>query len=345
MAKSKKNRPISILDVARESGVSATTVSLILNKGDQRISEPTRERVRNAIDKLGYRPNRLAQGLQNRRSNILAILVPQLTHTFADVYFGELISGIYDEASGQGYKILLEVASEKFIQKKRYLELYERCFIDGMLFLGSHKEHRFVNELRTHKRPFLLVNNLIEGMDCVACDYTQAGRLAAEHLVQQGHCQIGLIHGSLFVETARILKQSFIDTLATHGVTLHEEHAASGEYTEQGGAEVVEQLLKSIPGMTAVFAGNDKMAIGATQRLLAIGRRVPDDVSVIGCDDIHQARFVTPPLTTIRTPLYDMGRQCCTRMLELIRTRPTTTRHDILPVELVVRDSTVKISL
>ena len=335
----RKDKPVSIRDVAKESGVSLTTVSLILNKGDQRISEPTRERVRAAIDRLGYRPNRLAQGLQNRRSNILAILVPQLSHTFADVYFGELISGIYDQASKSGYKILLEAASETFLRRKAYHDLFDRCFVDGMFFMGSHDDHTFVQEMADRRRPFMLVNNVIGELDHIVCDYEVAGRMAADHLTTIGHRRVAMIHGALSVHTARDLIDAFTAALADQGVSLLDCHFEFGQYTEEGGAEAVEALLEREPGLTAIFAGNDKMAIGAMQRLLAMGRRVPEDISIIGCDDIHQAEFVTPALTTIRTPLYELGERSCKRMIQMLRGKSEPC-HERLPVEIRIRNST-----
>ncbi len=343
MKRAGQKQQVSIRDVARASGVSLTTVSLVLNKGDERISQATRERVQQAIRELGYRPNRLAQGLQNRRSHILAVLVPQLTHTFADVYFGELISGIYDEASTAGYKILLEAAGPEFVERKRYLDLFDRCFIDGLLFMGSHDGHTFVHDLTDPERPFILVNNVMPGLDFVVCDYREAGRLAARHLLDLGHRRVGMIRGPVSVQTAREIMEGFAGELARRGVELTSERIAHGHYTEQGGADAVDSLFARDPTLTALFAGNDKMAIGAMQRLLAMGRRVPGDVSIVGCDDIHQAAFVTPALTTIHTPLYDTGRLCCRRIIDRIRKKAGPCR-EILPVELRLRHSTAGVS-
>ncbi len=333
-------RPVSIRDVAEASGVSLTTVSLVLNNGDARISQPTRERVLEVIERLGYRPNRLAQGLQNRRSNILAILVPHLGHTFADPYFGELISGIYDRATRAGYKILLEAAGSAFVRQRRYLDLFDRCFVDGMLFMGVNDEHRFINKFKDRQRPLMLVNNVWDKVDSVVADYASAGRLAADHLVSLGHRSIGMIHGAGDVETARQLKKAFSEQLAQNGIELPANQMEDGLYTEEGGGEAAEALVRRHTGLTAIFTGNDKMAAGAIQRLLAIGYRVPGDVSVIGCDDMHHARFVTPSLTTIRTPLFELGRRACQRLIERLRGQADRVCQEVVPVELIVREST-----
>jgi LacI family transcriptional regulator len=336
---SRRVRPVSIRDVAVASGVSLTTVSLILNNGDARISQPTRERVLAAISRLGYRPNRLAQGLQNRRSHILAILVPHLAHTFADPYFGELISGVYEQATESGYQILLEAAGDTFVGRKKFLDLFDRCFVDGMLFMGSTDEHRFVDQFRDRRRPFVLVNNVRSGIDWVAADYRRAGELAVEHLVGLGHRRIAMILGGSEVETARRLRASFVEHLARRGILLDDDLLEDGLYTEEGGAEAAQRLVERHPGLTAIFTGSDKMAAGAIQRLQALGRRIPHDLSVIGCDDIHHARFVTPSLTTIHLPLFEIGRRACLRVVERLRAQIEPC-SEILPVELAFREST-----
>jgi len=331
-------RPVSIKDVASASGVSLTTVSLILNNGASRISKPTRERVRKAIEDLGYRPNRLAQGLQNRRSNILAIVLPQLKHSFADPYFGELISGVYDRATRAGYRILLEAASSAFVRRRVYLDLFDRCFVDGMLFMGATDHHRFIRHFRDRKRPFIVVNNVRPDLDYVVADYVSAGKLAADHLIGLGHRRIGMVHGAAEVETARQLRTSFAARLGHHGIDLPADFTEDGLYTEEGGAQAAANLIRRHPDITAVFTGNDRMAAGAIQRLQELDQRVPGDVSVIGCDDLHHTRFVTPSLTTICTPLFELGRRSCQRLIERLRGRDRACQ-EIIPVQLVGRQS------
>ena len=200
--KTRKN--ISIKDIAKESAVSLTTVSLVMNGRDARISQATRGRVLAVAKRLGYQPSRLAQGLQARRAGMLAILVPQLRHAFADVYFGELISAIHDHARSSGYRILLEVAHPGFVEDGQHRTLFDRHFVDGMLCLGTTSEDLFLGDFRDGDRPMVLVNNYIEGLDLnsVRCDYLAAGRLAARHLIEQGHRRIALVHGAGNVQTS-----------------------------------------------------------------------------------------------------------------------------------------------
>lgn len=336
-----KRKTVSIKDVARESRASLTTVSLVLNKRDRRISSATRERILQAVNRLGYRPSRLAQGLQSQKSGFLAILVPQLRHAFADAYFGELISAIHDRASAAGYKVILEVAHPAFISGRQHLELFDRHFVDGMLCLGVTNKDAYMQDFRGTERPVLVVNNYMP--DCrlnfVRCDYAQAGRLAGQHLVGLGHRRIAYIHGAAEVQTTRDVREGFVAALREGGTSLPPSLIADGLYTEEGGAAAAARLVRQEKGITAIFTGNDKMAIGAISGLKEAGLRVPEDVSVVGCDDMHQAAFCDPPLTTVHTPIYQLGGRACDRLLALLAGEIDRV-EEIHPVGLTLRKST-----
>lgn len=335
-----RRKSISIRDVARESQASLTTVSLVLNKRAPHISPATRARVLETANRLGYQPSRLAQGLQAQKSGLLAILVPQLQHAFADVYFGELISAIHAHANSAGYKILLEVSNPAFIQSREHLNLFDRHVVDGMLCLGATNNDDFLGDFEDGDRPVLIVNNYLPGraLNHVRCDYHQAGRLAAKHLLAQGHRQIGLLHGASEVQTTWDLRAGMEEVLAEAGVPLPECRTEDGLYTEEGGAEAAVRLLQREPDVTGLVAGNDKMAIGAISGLKEAGLHVPEDVSVVGCDDMHQAAFCDPPLTTVHTPLYEIGERACRRLLDLVEGSEETVA-ETHPVSLTVRKS------
>lgn len=335
-----KRKTVSIKDIAKESRVSLTTVSLVMNRRDSRISEATRQRVLEAADRLGYLPSRLAQGLQSRRAGMLAILVPQLRHAFADVYFGELISAVHDRATRAGYRILLEVARPEFVSDGQHRELFDRDFVDGMLCLGTTNEDLYLSDFEDGERPVVLVNNYIDGLrlNSVRCDYRKAGRIAAEYLLEQGHRRIALIHGAGNVQTSVDFSRGVREALADAGQALLPEREADGMYTEEGGAIAAVDLVRRDGDPTAIVAGNDKMAIGAISGLKAMGRSVPRDVSVIGCDDIHSGAFIDPKLTTIHTPLYEIGMRACECLIDLIDGAAETVR-EVQPVSLTVRES------
>lgn len=336
-----KRKNITIRDIARESGASLTTVSLVLNNRDGRISAATRNRVLETVSRLGYRPSRLAQGLQSQRAGILAILVPEIRHAFADAYVGELISAAHDFARRSGYKMLLEVADPEYVERGQHRELFDRLFVDGMLCIGMTNTDAYLADFEDGQRPMVMVNNYLEGVNLnfVRCDYGLAGRLAGEHLIALGHKRIGYIHGAKEVQTTWDFRHGLQQALRSAGLDLPSHREADGRFIEEGGAEASFELLKRDPALTAIIAGNDKMAIGALQALVFGGKRVPRDISIIGCDDLHQARFTNPPLTTIQTPLYELGTRACESLLSLVDGKIEAVR-EIRPVTLVERDST-----
>ncbi|HTS16682.1 MAG TPA: LacI family DNA-binding transcriptional regulator [Verrucomicrobiae bacterium] len=333
-------RRYTIKDIAEQSGVSLSTVSLVIND-NPRISQSTRARVMETIGRLGYQPNRMARALAWRHTRTLAVLVPQLRHAFADACVGEIVSGIYDRASRLGYKILLEVARSEFIESREYQRLYDQRFVDGILFIGANSRHRFVSELSDGARPFVLVNNYSKDYDVnyVVSNHRHGAWQAAKHLVRLGHRRIGLITGGVGeIQTSQDMLEAFVEVLAETGVGGDANLVVDGALTEEGGMKAAENLMQRSPDVTAMFAMNDKMALGAIKKLSKLGLRVPQDVAVVGFDDIPQAGVSGPGLTTIHQPLYEIGKLACERMVELVHEKIHRVR-EVLPVNLTVRES------
>jgi DNA-binding LacI/PurR family transcriptional regulator len=339
-APSQPNKKVTIGAVARQANVSVATVSMVLNK-NPRISTATQVRVQNVMDELGYRPNRLAQGLSSKYTQVLAVLVPPLRHGFGDPYFGELISGICDRAGKLGYKVMLEQAKPDFIREKQHLQIFERRFVDGLLCLGMSDRHPFLMDFVGHQCPVVIVDNYFPqwNLDYVVSDYRAGTEQAMNYLLQLGHRKIGLIAAAQEITTSRDLLTMFRKKLTQAELDPQESWVADGRFTEEGGAEAAAQLLERHKDMTAVLAGNTKMALGAVHHITHSGRQVPQDVSVVGFDDLRHSAFVTPALTTVHLPLYEVGARACGRLVE--RVHGTTDRvADVLGTHLVVREST-----
>jgi DNA-binding LacI/PurR family transcriptional regulator len=331
----------TIKDIAKECGVSLSTVSLVLNK-NPRISEKTRSLVLASVLKHGYQPNIHARGLASQTSQTLSVVVPHLNHVFADIYFGEIVSGIYDRACEEGYKILLDVANEKFVKSREYLNLLKSRRADGMLFIASSVEDTYLREFEDEPYTFLLVNHYFPGstLNFIAVDYKDSARQAADHLIELGHRSIGVIAGTN-TYTGRDFRDAFIARCVGRGLSGKEVPWADGgrEWSQEGGFAAARQLLSRNPKLTAIMAGNDRMGIGALRYLHTHELRVPDAISVMGVDDIPQASFTTPGLTTIRHELYPMGRVAFEKMLALFRDEIRSC-SEVLPARLIVREST-----
>ena len=333
-------RSVSLRDVAKLADVSVATVSMVLND-NPRISRATQLRVRRVMDETGYRPNRLAQSLSGRYTQVLAVVLPALRHGFGDAYFGELISGICDRAGKLGYKVMLEQAKPEFVKDKEHIALFERRFVDGALCLGCNDRHPFLKDFIESHYPLVVVDNYFDQwrLDHVVCDYRGGAEQVMNYLLQLGHRGIGLIYAAPEAHTARDVANVYRERLEGAGLGFEPTRTADGKFTEEGGAAAAERILARHPETTAIFAGNDKMAIGAMHYLTRRGVRVPQDVSVVGFDDMHHAAFVNPSLTTVHLPLYQVGALACERLVERVHGKVERVAER-LPSHLVVRDST-----
>ncbi len=331
---------VNMREVARLADVSVATVSMVLSN-NPRISRATQLRVRQIIDQVGYRPNRLAQSLSGQYTNVLAIVVPALRHAFADAYFGELISGITDRAHKMQMKLMLEVAKPDFVKEDRHIELYERRFVDGILCLGFNDRHQFLQDFAGRQYPMVAVNNYFKAwdLDYVVCDYRSGAQQVMNFLEQLGHKKIGLINGAPEAQTQRDLLDVFQERLIGNSMNPADGWVSDGRFTEAGGAAAAAAIVEKHPDVTALFAGNDKMALGALHYLARRGIKVPQDISVIGFDDLQHAAFVSPSLTTVHLPLYDVGVLACDRLIERVRGKIERVA-DVLPTHLMLREST-----
>lgn len=334
------NSKVSMREVARLAKVSVATVSMVLND-NPRISRATHMRVQRLIDRLGYRPNRLAQSLSGRYTQVLAVLLPALRHAFADAYFGELISGICDRAGKMGYKVILEQAKPEFIKDREYIEIFERRYVDGILALGCNDRHGFLKDFAGGQYPLVVVDNYFSqwNLDHVVCDYRSGAEQVMNYLLQLGHRKIGFINAAQEIRTSRDVWDVYRTKLQAAGVEPELHWVEDGKFTEEGGAKAAQVILDRDKGVTALLAGNDKMAVGALHYLSKIGVDVPGQVSVVGFDDLRHAAFANPTLTTVHLPLYEVGALACERMIERAHGRVERVAEK-LPTHLVVREST-----
>ncbi len=338
-ASPKRAKRVSMREVAAHSNVSVATVSMVLNN-NPRISRATQQRVRRSMDDLGYRPDRVAQSLSSTYTRLIAVMIPPLSHAFADAYFGEIISGIYDRAARLGHKILLEQAKPKFIESGQHIELVERRFVDGILCLGFIENYEFMHDLVDRDQPVLAVNTQFNDLDVdtVVCDYSAGAEQVMHCLRQLGHKKVGMVIGGSHGVTTQDILAVFRASMEEEG-TFDPSLVVDGRYSETGGAEAARQLMERHPDLTAIFASNDKMAMGAVHYLHQSGRQVPTDVSVVGFDNLYMSQFLNPPLTTVHLPLYDLGDVACERLIQRVRGRQDPVA-ELLPTHLILREST-----
>ena len=330
-------KTVTIKDVARESGVNISTVSRALNNG-YGVNEQTRKRVVAVAARLNYRLNRVARGLVTGRSHSLALLVSDIRNPF----FAEVARGAEDAAQAEDSDLLLcnsDLDPDKQMQYVRSL-LEKR--VDGILMNSvSVLDRDQQAQLAACGVPIVLLNRSASSraFSTVCADNETGGALAAQYLLDLGHRKIAHLtgprqHGNLTDRT-----RGFVRTLESakdpvHPIVIH------GRFNFSGGAELTKKLLDDHPDVTAIFAGNDVMACGAVRAILDRGLRIPDDLSLIGFDNIELSSVIHPPLTTIHQPKYEMGRAAVEILLRLARDKERQVpEHRLLGVQLIERQS------
>ncbi|MEU0597923.1 LacI family DNA-binding transcriptional regulator [Streptomyces sp. NPDC006393] len=326
--------------VAARAGVGRGTVSRVIN-GSPKVSARSRAAVEQAIAELGYVPNRAARSLVTRRTDSVALVVPDAeTRLFSEPYFSEIIRGVSAGLAGAGMQLLLVLARDatEYARLATYLSAQR---VDGVLMMAVHSDDTLPDRLEELAVPTVLAGrrSAAEPLGHVRADNAGGARVAVEHLLAGGRRAIGTITGPLDMDVARARLDGYREALRDARLTADEDLIAPGDFTEEGGRAAMRELLRRRPGLDAVFAASDVMASGAVLELRAAGLRVPHDVAVVGFDDSIVARHVDPPLTSVRQPLQEMGRTMAGLLLDEITHRGTGHREVILPTELVVRES------
>ena len=330
---------MTIKDVAKRAGVGIATVSRTLH-GSSQVSPETAARVLKVVEELGYRPNTTAQSLVSGRSLMLGLVVSDITNPF----FPELVKGFEDVALQNGYDVL--VASTNYDPARTALcvrRMIERK-IDGVAIMTSEVDPSLTDTLARRKVPlvFLDVGRVGKGVSNVKVDYGQGIAQAVEHLSGLGHHRIAFISGPSLLASARERRDMFIARLQDPcSGPRREVLIEEGNHRVDGGLEAMQRLLERDPRPTAVIASNDLTAIGAMRAIRQQGLRVPEDISVVGFDDIQMAEFTEPPLTTVRLLRTEVARLACDALLQSIRTHGAGVEFH-MGTALVVRSSTAK---
>jgi LacI family transcriptional regulator len=323
--------------VAEKAGVSTTTVSHVIN--DSRVvSKEVQERVRAAIHELRYIPSAVARSLKNDKTNTLGMLVPNSSNP----YFAELIQGIEDAAFSLGYSIILCNSYDDPKKQVAYIRVLMEKRIDGLILVSSGSDRELIRLLSNEGLPKVLVDRELSGVsaDFVESDHEQAGYLATKYLIDLGHREIACVSGSedLLSSSARVA--GYRKALREARIKPRPDHLLYADFTSKGGFEAFSQLLALRTRPTAIFAGNDLMAIGGICAANERGVRVPDELSVVGYDDIALASYCNPPLTTIRQPKREIGALTAHTLVARIAEGEAPLRRELLQPSLVVRKST-----
>ncbi|GHO83621.1 LacI family DNA-binding transcriptional regulator [Dictyobacter formicarum] len=329
-------------EIAARAGVSIATASRALN-GKGGVKGETRQRVLAVAQELQYSVSMAGRGLATSRTETICFVVSRKSDSFNDDPFYPIIMrGLESELSNHGYHLLMstiDVAQSKSASEFR--PVMERR-VDGVILAGPDIPSRLIVDLQQRGIPMLLVDNDLAALsiDTVNIDNKQGARLATEHLIQHGHRTIVSLLGPDSWHSSLMRGQGYREAMSAANLTPHVFHADAT--TAQTGGLAMRQALEAVPNLTAVFAANDAMAVGAIRELLQQQRRVPDDVAVIGFDDVAMSELYEPSLTTIRVFKREIGRQAARQMLDMLSEHSNAERAPmqiLLSTELVIRRS------
>ena len=327
---------VTIIDVAARAGVSSGTVSRVIND-DIHVRPHTRERVLQVMHDLGYVANRQARSLAGGKTDVLGLIVPDL----GTGYIGEIIRGIDMELGQTGLDLILYTAHRTAIKEANYVANLAQGMVDGLLLVLPRNPADYIEALTSRGFPFVLVDHQGTGRECPAVGATnwQGAYDATEYLIRLGHARIGFITGSMDLGCSQDRLAGFRAALRDHHLHARPELEYQGEFSQPDGYAGGSAFLDLAEPPTAIFASNDVMAMGVMDAVRHRGLRIPDDISVVGFDNVPQSAVVFPSLTTVEQPLEQMGRGATQMLLRILKKRDENVGRMELPTHLVVRGS------
>jgi LacI family transcriptional regulator len=332
-----RRRYVSIKEVAAKAGVSFQTASKVLNGGNVRVSEETAARIMAVAERLGYRPNTVARSLVQRSTATIGLIAGDIT----DAALSQFTLAAERTARRNSQAVLVGSLAEGGEDGAAVARMLIERRVDGIIAAAPQLEadpevadllRRYVPAVSLHHVPG-------GGVPLIGSNHRAGGQMVTEHLIRLGHTTIGTVTGPFRRHVVRSRLHGYEDALRAAGIEPGEDLTVESDWTPGGAAAATRLLLQRDPAMTAIFVHSDTMAIGVLSALAYAGRRIPEDVAVVGCDDMPFAAYLIPPLTSLRVPFAETGEQAVGLLLRSIAGEPPPEEPVLLPVELIVRAS------
>ncbi|MEJ2707828.1 MAG: LacI family DNA-binding transcriptional regulator [Anaerolineales bacterium] len=330
---------LTLEDIAKLSGVSRSTVSRVVNDHPN-VSQDVRERVLQVIKQTGYHPNAAARSLASARSGMLGLVLPRsFSALFTDPYFPRLTQGIAQACNQHDYTLGLFLLNTKEEEEKIFPQISRPGLLEGVLVQAGQIGEQLVSRLVNSNMPLVIAGRPFETnqVSYIDIDNVTAAYNAVSHLVRLGYRRIATIKGMEKSTVTIDRLEGYRKALRERGLETDASLIASGDFTETSGYYAMQQLLPAKP--EAVFVASDQMAVGAIRAIREAGLRIPDDVALVGFDDLPIAKTADPPLTTVRQPIAQLGIQAVEILIDLIENGITPHRRVIMDTELVIRES------
>jgi DNA-binding LacI/PurR family transcriptional regulator len=339
-SESGNGRGVTLEEVARAAGVSRATVSRVVN-GNARVGARVKRDVEREIDRLGYVPNPAARMLVTRRSDSVGVVIPEpTTHLFGDPYFPRLLRGISAELGSRGLQLVLLMPQSR-AESDRVEGYLAAGHVDGVMLVSLHGDDPLPARLHERGVPLVVGGRPPGKADVSYVDVDNAGgaRVAVEHLIGAGRRTIATINGALDMAAGLDRRAGYRRALSEAGLTFDPDLEADGAFDQEEAATAMRGLLALRPDIDAVFVASDLMAAGALTEVVRAGRRVPEDVAIVGYDDSPLATTLRPPLSSVRQPIEEMGREMTRLLVDVMGAKRPVAKRVVLGTELVVRES------
>lgn len=335
----------TIKDVAKKSGVSTATVSLVV-QNNQRISAGTRKKVLKVIKQLNYYPSRSARGLASRKTGNIGFILTEDHFLKTEPFYTRIFLGTEFATRETNYYVLLTIVNSEFTNDEPLPRLLKEKSVDGIIIAGKIPL-LLIDLITKMKIPTVFVDYYPPSGDysAIMIDNIKGGMLATQHLIELGHKKIGFIGGDLNHPSISDRLYGYRKALRQFSIEVNDSYIVTEEQntTKQTGYSAAENLFAKSPDLTAVFACNDAMALGALQFLKDHNYKVPDDISLIGFDDIESDLFANPTISTIKVPKIELGIEAMKLIVEIVKNHDLSPKKTLIPVDLVIRESTKKI--
>ncbi len=332
---------ITIKDIARIAKVSITTVSRVINNKPD-VSADTREKIHKIINDYGYNPNGIARGLVLRKTYTIGLIIPDISNPF----FPDMAKGVEKYSRDKGYSVIFCNTNNDKDEESKAIELLNAKQVDGLLVSLSIKNKIELKKLEEINFPVVQIDRSIPGVSypMVLIDNLLSAYTATNHLIKLNHLKIAHITGDLGTKSGQDRLKGFKKALNDGGVELESEWIIEGDYSKKSGYVQMKKLLIHKKRPTAIFVANDLMAVGAYEAMFDMGLKIPEDISIIGHDDIELTSFIRPTLTTMSQPKYSIGQTAAEMLITNIENNSFDNNNDIiLQTELITRNSTRKL--
>jgi len=330
---------MTIYDIAKKANVSSMTVSRVIN-GSGPVAPKTAEKIKKIIEKYNYHPNLIARSLSSKKTYTVGVIIPKAEKLFLDNYIAQVLSGISDIAQHHNYRIMLIPLKKDICDTECYVNLIKSKLFDGLLIRTS-EDDKSLPGLVESGFPFVIVSYRTKdkGINFVDSENIKGAELAVEYLIKKGHKKIAFIQGLMNETNAIDRYLGYKRRLKKHGIPFREEYVIPGDFARDVAYKNTANLLKLKDRPTAIFCSDDYMALGAIERIKSAGLSVPEDIAVIGFDNIEIAEFTKPSLTTVKQPMYDIGKVAFEVLMAIMSKKQSSPARIMLDTELIKRES------